>query len=162
MRLAAAARQHSSALTLMPGCAVQRADRGAAGSAAVQGHGALRLLVGCAVTLAHRWSGDINCHCRALCTAAAAGGCAPAQLCTSGVRVFCHTHLPLKFAEEPELTPAMLLVQPARAALASGIEGSQNYLAWRYCLLLFFVGSLTSWSAVNNAAILAEVLLLAM
>jgi len=46
--------------------------------------------------------------------------------------------------------------QPARAELASGIPGSQNYLAWRYCLLLFFMGSLTSWSAVNNAAILAE------
>ncbi|KAK9820962.1 hypothetical protein WJX81_000269, partial [Elliptochloris bilobata] len=46
---------------------------------------------------------------------------------------------------------------PGRAALASGIQGSQNYLAWRYSLLLFSVGSLTSWSAVNNAVILAEV-----
>lgn len=47
--------------------------------------------------------------------------------------------------------------QPARAELASGVPGSQNSHAWRYCLLLFFVGSLTSWSAVNNAAILSEV-----
>ena len=51
-------------------------------------------------------------------------------------------------------------MQPGRAALACGVTGCQNYLAWRYCLLLFFVGSLTSWSAVNNAAILAEVPLL--
>lgn len=49
------------------------------------------------------------------------------------------------------------VAQPARAELASGIPGSQNFHAWRYCLLLFFVGSLTSWSAVNNAAILSEV-----